>query len=184
DGDEIRAELVTLADIDEPGVVFGVVPGRQQFLKHDGNLLPVRRRQRIELQRVLAARQLVLVRGTGNRAVGAGKGTAVFPVPRPHLGRHIFFGHRQRPFWEQDGSDDGPLISPFTDARKAPGRRHCQSARAPLLLAPCSLPRSTFFWWPRPASKRRWPKRRAPPALPMHGRSRAASRWPAAGPRS
>ena len=42
--DEAAAELVALADVDQPGVIFGIlVTALEQFLEHDRDLLPVRR---------------------------------------------------------------------------------------------------------------------------------------------
>src|SRR5690554_3336642 len=64
DLDEAAAELITLADADQPGVVFRLAgAGLQQLLEHDGDLDPVGRGQRIQLQRMLATRQLTLVGG-------------------------------------------------------------------------------------------------------------------------
>ena len=46
----------------------------------------MRRAQRIQLQRVLAHRQFLVVRGPGNGPVDAGELTAVFFVPLPDGG--------------------------------------------------------------------------------------------------
>ena len=74
DRDEAAAELVALADPDQPGVVFGaLVALRQQLLEHDRDLDAVRRALRIELQRVLADRQFLLVLRAGGRAVDVGE---------------------------------------------------------------------------------------------------------------
>ncbi len=55
DADEAGAELVALADIDQPGIVFGArVAGRQQLLQQDRYFHAVGGAQRIELQRMLA----------------------------------------------------------------------------------------------------------------------------------
>ena len=93
DRDEAAAELVALADLDQPGVVLGaVVAERQQLLEHDGDLLAVRRAERIELHRMLADRQLLVVRRAGDRAVDVGEAAAVGLVPGPDLGRDIIGG--------------------------------------------------------------------------------------------
>ena len=88
--DESAAELVAVADPDQPGIVFRtLVAQRQQFLQHHRHLHAVRRAQRVELQRVLADRQFLLVRRAGNRAVGAGKRPRVLAVPFPDLRRRV-----------------------------------------------------------------------------------------------
>ena len=94
DGDEARPELLAVADLDQPGVVFGaLVARRQQLLEHDGDLLPVGRTQRIELERMLAHRQLLLRRRPGDRPVDVGEAMLGVPVPGPDLGRGVFGGH-------------------------------------------------------------------------------------------
>jgi hypothetical protein len=58
DRDKTAAELVAVADLDQPGVVFRPgMPEGQQLFEQDGDLLPVGRGQGIQLQRVLADRQ-------------------------------------------------------------------------------------------------------------------------------
>ena len=70
DRDEAAAELIALADLDQPGVVLGaLVAAREQLLEHDRDLRAVRRRQRIELERMAADRQLLLV-GRRRRSAG------------------------------------------------------------------------------------------------------------------
>jgi hypothetical protein len=89
-GNEARAELLAIADLDQPGVVFrALVPERQQLLEHDGDLLAVRRAQRIELERMLADRQLLVVRRARDRAIGVGEAAAVGLVPGPDFGWRI-----------------------------------------------------------------------------------------------
>lgn len=74
DLDEPAAELFAFADPDQPGIVLGsFMVSRQQLLKHHRRLHPVGRRQRIELQRVLADRKLFLMGRPGNRAVDVGE---------------------------------------------------------------------------------------------------------------
>ena len=69
DRDEAAAELVAVADVDQPGVILGaLMAGRKQFFEQDRHLLPVRRRERIELQRMAAYRQRLLVRRARKRA--------------------------------------------------------------------------------------------------------------------
>ena len=93
DRDEAACELVAFADADRPGVIFGVaVALREQLLEHDRDLLAVGRRERVELERVLPDRQLLVVRGAGDRAVDVRELPAAGLVPSPHFRRHIF-GH-------------------------------------------------------------------------------------------
>ena len=88
---EAAAELIAFADLDQPGVVFcAAFTEREQFLQHDRDLDAVGRRQRIELQRMLADRQFLVVRGAGDRPVDAGKFTAAFLVPFPDFRRRVF----------------------------------------------------------------------------------------------
>src|SRR6186713_1334891 len=92
DRDEAAAELVAV-DLDQPGIVFrAAVSCSQQLLKHDGDLDAVRRRQRIELERMAADRQFGLMRGAGDRAVDAGKAPAALLIPGPDFWRDVFGG--------------------------------------------------------------------------------------------
>lgn len=94
DIDEAGGELVTLEDLDQPGIVFGVAEAqRQQFLQHDRGLLAVGRTQRIDLEGMLADRQFLVVRRAGDRTVHAGEGAAVLLVPGPDFRRNVFFRH-------------------------------------------------------------------------------------------
>src|SRR6202011_3867900 len=68
--DKAAAELVALADADQPGVVFRALMAEgQQLLEHHRDLDAVRCALRVELQGVAADRQFLLVRRTGGRAV-------------------------------------------------------------------------------------------------------------------
>ena len=87
--DEAAAELVALLDVDEPGVVLGVLPEREQLLEHHRDLDAVGRAQRVELETVLAARQLLVVRRAGDRAVDVGEAAATLLVPGPDLRRLV-----------------------------------------------------------------------------------------------
>ena len=91
DGDKAAAELVALADLDQPGVVFraGMAEGEQLF-EHDRDLDAVGRAERVELQRVAADRQFLLMRRAGDRPVDVGETAAVVLVPGPDLGRRVF----------------------------------------------------------------------------------------------
>src|SRR6185437_5762798 len=95
DIDEAGAELVALADVDQPGVVFRAgMAGGEQFLQHDRHFDAVGRAQRIELQRMAADRQRLFVRGAGDRAVDAGEAAAALFVPDPDFRRDVFgVGH-------------------------------------------------------------------------------------------
>ena len=89
-GDEAGAELVAFADPDQPGVIFGArMAGREQLLEHDRDLHAIGRAERIELQRVPADRQFLLVRRPGNGPVDLGELAAAGLVPGPDPGRHI-----------------------------------------------------------------------------------------------
>ena len=90
DLDKAGAELVALADVDQPGVIFGArVALGQQLLQHHGDLHPVRSRQRVQLQRVLADRQFLVMGGAGNGAVGGGKLAAIAFFPFPDFRRGV-----------------------------------------------------------------------------------------------
>ena len=95
DPDEAGAELVAIGDPDQPGVVFGAAMAeRQQLLEQDGDLHAVRRAERIELQRVAADRQFLVVGRSGDGAVDAGEGAAAGLLPRPDLGWRVVLGFR------------------------------------------------------------------------------------------
>ena len=83
--DEAAAELVAFADVDQPGVIFraGVARG-EQFLEQDGDLDPVGGAEAVELERVIADGQVLVVRGAGDRPVDAGELAAAGLVPLPH----------------------------------------------------------------------------------------------------
>src|SRR5207302_7449493 len=80
-------------------VLCAGVAQRQQLLEHDGDLLAVGRAQRIELQRMAADRQLLVMGGAGDRAIDVGKAAAVRLVPGPDFGRRVFgrIGHLPDP---------------------------------------------------------------------------------------
>lgn len=93
DADETGTELVAFADLDQPRIIIcALVAGSQQFFQHDGDLLAVRRRQRIKLQRVLADGQFLLMGGTGDRTVDIGELAAIALIPGPDLGHFISGG--------------------------------------------------------------------------------------------
>src|SRR5665213_2766913 len=70
DLDEAASELIPLIDPDEPGVVFrALVPELQQLLEHHGDLHPVRRGQRVELQWMAPDRQFLVVGWPGDRSI-------------------------------------------------------------------------------------------------------------------
>ena len=96
--DEPAAELIAVVDLDQPRVVLrAAVPELQQLLEHHGDLHPVGRRQRVELQRMASDRQLLLVGRTRDGSVDRGERSAVGPVPGPDLRRHILGLVRHRP---------------------------------------------------------------------------------------
>ena len=64
-------------------------PGAEQLLEHDRDLHAVGRAQRIELQRMPADRQFLVVRRPGDRPVDVGEPAAARLVPGPDLGRRI-----------------------------------------------------------------------------------------------
>src|SRR4051812_49232168 len=68
------AELVAVADSDRPCVIFGVlVTLCEQLLEHDCDLLAVRSGERIELEWMLADRQVLVVGRAGDRAIDTGE---------------------------------------------------------------------------------------------------------------
>ena len=70
DRHEAAAELIALADVDQPRIVFGAgVSQGQQLLEHDRDLHTVWRAQRVKLQGVATDRQLLFMRRT-RRPVG------------------------------------------------------------------------------------------------------------------
>ena len=90
DLDEAARELITLTDVDEPGIVLGSLdPDRKQLLEQNRHLHPVGCSEGIELQRMLADGQLLLVGGARDRPVDAGKAPAALHVPLPDLWRHV-----------------------------------------------------------------------------------------------
>src|SRR5690625_1813336 len=103
-----RAELLAFAYPDQPGIVLGLlVAGFQQLLEHDGDLDPVGRAQRIELMRMLANGQGLVVGGAGNGPVDAGKLAAVGVFfPYPYFGRFVAaVVHAGRSFNVSNGED-------------------------------------------------------------------------------
>src|SRR5690606_16715931 len=95
DVDEARPELVALEDLDRPGVVLGVGEARlEQLLEHDRHLHPVRRAERVELEGMLADRELALLARARGRAVDSGELAAVFRIVIPDFGRGVDVGHR------------------------------------------------------------------------------------------
>src|ERR1700753_922088 len=72
DVDEAGTELLAV-DPDQPGVIFRLTMAEcQQLLEHDRDLLAVRRRQRIKLERMAADWQFLLMGRAGDRAGGRG----------------------------------------------------------------------------------------------------------------
>ena len=91
--DEAAAELVAFADVDQPGVIFGAGVARgEQFLEQDGDLDAVGGAEAVELERVLADRQLLVVRGAGDRAVDARELAAAGLGPLHTAGGHVVGG--------------------------------------------------------------------------------------------
>jgi hypothetical protein len=71
----------------EPGIVLSaLVPGGEQFFQHHRHLDAIRRGQRIELQRVLADLQFLVMGRAGDRPVDVGEAAAIALFPFPHLG--------------------------------------------------------------------------------------------------
>jgi hypothetical protein len=84
DIDKATRELVAVADADRPGVIFSLpVAALEQFLEHDAHFLAVGRGERIELQGVLADRELFFVGRPSDRAVDVGEFAAARLVPGP-----------------------------------------------------------------------------------------------------
>src|SRR5690349_14033892 len=138
DLDEAAAELVALADADQPGVVFGaLVALREQFFEHDRDLDAVRRALRVELQRMLADRQFLLLLRAGRRAIDVGEAAhcAVGLVPGPDLGRRVF-GHRETPGCGTTSAIAEVVRDGVTE------RRYCAAARS----GRCDFRKVRTFW--------------------------------------
>src|SRR3974390_3459540 len=73
---------------------YSAVTGGQQFLQHDCNLDAIGRPERIELQRMLSARQLLFMRRTRDRAIDIGIAPvgSVVLLPDPDVWRRGFRG--------------------------------------------------------------------------------------------
>jgi len=90
DRDEARAELLALADFDQPGVIFRAdVAKGEQFLEHDRHLDPVGGAEAVELERVVADREFAVVGRAGGGAVDAGELAAAGLGPGPDFGRGV-----------------------------------------------------------------------------------------------
>src|SRR3546814_3597755 len=77
-------KLVALADVYQPGVIFGArMARREQFLEHHRDLHAIGRTERIKLERMPADRQILVVRGPRDGSVDIGETPAAFLVPRP-----------------------------------------------------------------------------------------------------
>src|SRR5689334_701430 len=116
--DEAAAELVAFANADWPCIIFSAgMPLGEQLLKHDGNLLPVRRRQGVELERVLADRKLPVVCRPGDRPVDVVELAPARGFPGPDFGENIFavVGHsRVLRFPARDGARDALATFPVS----------------------------------------------------------------------
>src|SRR3984893_6623088 len=91
--DKSAAKLVALTDPDQPGVIFrSAMTGGQQFLQHDCDLDAIGRRERIELQGMLSARQRLLMRRARDRAIGIAIAPigAVALLPAPDFRRRVW----------------------------------------------------------------------------------------------
>ncbi len=90
DLDEAAGKLVALTNADQPGIVLGcgMAQGKQLF-KGNGDLDAIGCCQGIQLQRVLAQRQVLVVRRAGNRAGDAGELAAGGCPVAPDLGGYI-----------------------------------------------------------------------------------------------
>jgi len=90
DLDEAAAELITLADVDEPRVVFRVPDAeREKLLEQDRDLHAVGCSQGVELQRVFADGQVLVVGRSGDGPVNAGEAASAFGVPSPDFRRYV-----------------------------------------------------------------------------------------------
>lgn len=88
--DKAAGELVAFLDLDQPGIIFRApVAKRQQLFQHDGDLDPVGGGQGIELQRMFADRQVLVMGRAGYRPVDAGELTAIGLFPGPDFWRGV-----------------------------------------------------------------------------------------------
>src|SRR5205085_10576481 len=102
-----------------PGVVFGLgEPGFEQLLEQDRDFLSVGRAERVELERMLADRQLVLLARARGRAVDPGELAAVRGIVVPDLGRGVDVGHPDAPA-EWRGGNGVSVTEPQAGARRS-----------------------------------------------------------------
>src|SRR6516165_2461225 len=92
-GDKAAAELIAVAYLDQPGIVLrALMTEGQQLFEHDRNLDAIRCAQGVELQRVAADRQLLLVRGARGWPVDVLEPAAIWLGPTPDFGGRVFGG--------------------------------------------------------------------------------------------
>ena len=90
DRDEPRSELVASHDVDQPGIILrSGMPGSEQFLEQNRDLLPIGSALRVKLERMTANRKLAFARRARDRPIDAGETPAALLVPTPHLGRLV-----------------------------------------------------------------------------------------------
>ncbi len=145
DRDEAATELLALVDLDQPGVVFRPgVPERKQLFEHDGDLHPVRRAQRIELQGVTPHRELLVVRGARDRPVDVRKGSAAALGPGPDRRWLVLGGIRHVPSPQTRGdplASQSCLHGPGAETWPAGDRARGAAAADGTPARPCALAR-------------------------------------------
>src|SRR6185312_3380266 len=142
--DEARAELLALTDPHEPGVVLGaLVAEREQLLEHNRDLLPVRRGERIELQRMLADGKHFLPLRTRRRSVDRLELAAVRLVPDPDFRGHVVgrgrHGHTRVRDEVRREAGRLPIYALFR-VRQYGGRGQCPAADTALATAAPKAP--------------------------------------------
>ena len=90
---ETARELITLTNVDKPCIIFGVMPGCQKLFQHHSYFYAVRCRQRMQLQRMLAHWQVLVVGRACDGTVDIREASAAFGLPDFRGGVAAVLGH-------------------------------------------------------------------------------------------
>src|SRR4029077_15914772 len=111
DRHETAAELIALADVDQPGIVLSPrVTQGQQLLEQDRDLHAIGRTERVELQGVAADRELPLMRCACDRSVDVRKGATAGLGRAPYLRWRVFRGIRHDRLLSLEASGYGGIV--------------------------------------------------------------------------
>ena len=89
DRDKATPELLAVSDVDQVGVVLRILAEGQQLFQEHRDLHAVWRSERVELESVLADRQLLLVCSSRDGTIDVGETPAAFGIPLPDLWRRV-----------------------------------------------------------------------------------------------